>query len=146
MWWRWRWPLFAAGTVVALSLCIAGELQQAKIYNQRQPAEAHKSNGPRGNLPALTSSDKKTTEGNKESHWDDIFFEHPTDWLLVLFNGILAAFTVRLFYATAEQSRDLKASVAVAKTAADAALMQARAAVSSMRAHMIPVFPKRSPG
>jgi hypothetical protein len=62
-------------------------------------------------------------------HWYDVFAEHPTDWLLVLFNGILAAFTVRLFYAAADQSSDVRASVAVAQKGADAADLSAKAAL-----------------
>jgi hypothetical protein len=79
-----------------------------------------------------------------------------TDRKLAEYTGELAFFTKGLFIATVvlglatigllvaafSQSRDMKESIAVAKKAAEAALMQARAAVTSMRAHMAPGFPK----
>ena len=49
--------------------------------------------------------------------WYESLLSHITDWLLVLFNGVLAEFTARLFYAAAEQSRDLKASISSAHAA-----------------------------
>jgi hypothetical protein len=111
--------------VVALGVCFAAELQEAVVGNQGQPAQAYtpneQSNGPTANLGAPQDG----SEGDRKGHW----YDHLTDWLLVLFNGILAIFTVRLFYNAAEQSRDTKASIAIAKRAADSAELSAQAAI-----------------
>ena len=54
--------------------------------------------------------------------------------------GLIIA-TASLGYFASRQMRDMKESIAASKTVADAALMQARASVSSMRAHMVAGFP-----
>jgi hypothetical protein len=66
-----------------------------------------------------------------ESHWYDIFVNHPTDWLLVLFNGILAAFTVRLFYATDKQATEMQASINAAVDSSKAAIAGNQIAVTN---------------
>jgi len=140
--------LFAAVMGFALGGSVVAALEEPVVHNQRQPAQTNSANEQAGDPTANPSGPKHPEERDQKGRWYDIFAEHPTDWLLVLFNFILAAFTVRLFYATGglvkigqEQARDMKASIAVSKEAAEAALMQARAAVSSMRAHMTPGFP-----
>lgn len=111
-----------------LALSVAAELQQAKIYNQSQPAKAERANNPSGQLTASSRRTNRAEERDQENHYNYI-----TDWLLVLFNGILAAFTVRLFYAAAEQSRDMKASVAAARQSAYAADVAAQAAQTTAK-------------
>jgi hypothetical protein len=80
-----------------------------------------------------------------ENYWYDTFLNHPTEWLLVLFNGILAAFTIRLFYATSglaaetaglrsaadKQSADMQASIKAAVDSAKAAITSNQIAVAN---------------
>jgi hypothetical protein len=123
---RWlRWSLFAAGVVLVLGVCVLAELQEAVVHNQAQPTQAYTPNEQSGNSAANLSGPKRSNEGDQKGHW----YDRLTDWLLVLFNGILAIFTVRLFYNAAEQSRDTKASIAIAKIAADAATLSAQASI-----------------
>ena len=118
-------------------------MQEAKIYNQRQPAKAAQQNSQPTNSPAAPSSPKQSEERKQESHWYNTFLNHPTDWLLVLFNGILATFTIRLFYATSglatetaglrsaadKQSADMQASIKAAVESARAAIASNQIAV-----------------
>lgn len=39
-------------------------------------------------------------KGTKKHQWYDTFFEHPTEWLLALFNGLLVFYTARLWFST----------------------------------------------
>jgi len=131
-----KWWLFGLGVALVLGICGAAELHEAKVYNQSQPAKANSAHGPSGNLSPAAGTNQQAKKGNEESHWYDTFSDDPTDWLLVAFNGILAIFTARLFYAATEQSRDIKASVAVAKRSADiaqSALVELEAPFLSVR-------------
>jgi len=79
-----------------------------------------------GDTDQLLESNKPGTQlalsARNGRAWYETFLERPTDWLLVLFNGLLALFTVRLFYvATASNSVALKA--------ANAAELSAKAAI-----------------
>ncbi|MFZ0425466.1 MAG: hypothetical protein WAL80_21515 [Xanthobacteraceae bacterium] len=131
---RWlRWSLFSAGVLLVLGVCVLAELQEAAvIHNHAQPTQTNDAHEPPGNPAANLSGQKHADKRDQKGHW----YDHLTDWLLVLFNGILAIFTVRLFYNAAEQARDTKASIAVAKRAADAAKESAIALTQSERAHV----------
>jgi hypothetical protein len=68
-------------------------------------------------------------KGNNKGYWIEQLFEKPTDFLLVIFNGILAIFTALLYRATAglfketrglrtaadQQALDMKESLSLAK-------------------------------
>jgi hypothetical protein len=136
---RWlKWPLFAAFIGLVLAVCISAEMQEAKIYNQRQPAQTDNANKQPGNATANPSGPQHSEERDQESHWYNSFLNHPTDWLLVLFNGILAIFTVRLFYNAAEQARDTKAAIAVADRTAKAAERNAKTAELALLSIEVP--------
>jgi hypothetical protein len=136
---RWlKWPLFAAFIGLVLAVCVSAEMQEAKIYNQRQPAQTDNANKQPGNSTANPSSAEHPKERGQESHWYDSLLNHLTDWLLVLFNGILAIFTVRLFYNAAEQARDTKAAIAVADRTAKAAERNAKTAELALLSVEIP--------
>jgi hypothetical protein len=121
--------MVAVIALVAWAIIGLPMIQQSPPYYYEQPAKAEHRDGPSSKPIAQATSAKDTEERKQEGHWYEIFSDHPTDWLLVLFNGILAAFTVRLFYAADEQSRDMKASVAVAQKAAESADLSAKAAL-----------------
>ena len=88
-----------------------------------QPAQAENQNrGSSNSSVAQRSSHEDKDRRSSEKDWGS------TEWLLTLCNVILAVYTARLYYATSgsaeaakEQSRDTKASIAVAKKSADAA-------------------------
>jgi hypothetical protein len=75
----------------------------------------------------------------------ELLLDKPTDTLLVVFNGLLALFTWRLYKATAglfvetkglrsaadQQARDMQASLAIAKESAEAAKLNAQAALGA---------------
>jgi len=63
--------------------------------------------------------------------WYDFFLNHITDWLLVLFNGILAVFTARLFYATNKQATEMQASIKAAVDSSEAAIASNQIAVTN---------------
>jgi hypothetical protein len=82
---------------------------------------------------------KTQSNGNQEHRWYDYFLDHLTDWLLAIFSGLLVLFTYRLWKATVglwevsqRQSRDMKASIAVAQEAAEAAKKSAKVADESL--------------
>lgn len=146
---RWlQWLLFATFIGLVLIVCISAEMQKAKIYNQSQPAKADHKNSQPSNPTTSPSNPQKTEKGNQESHWYDLFLNHLTDWLLVLFNGILATFTARLFYATDKQATEMQASIKAAVDSAKAAItsnqiavtnaqQELRAYVTALDVHMI---------
>jgi len=75
------------------------------------------------------------TTGKQKHHWYNTFFDHTTDWLLVLFSfllvvvtGFLVIYNYRLWKANAgllevsqEQSRDMKESLNISRNSANAA-------------------------
>jgi hypothetical protein len=166
---RWlKWPLFAAFIGLVLAICISAEMQEAKIYNQSQPAKANPQNSQSSNPATSPSNPKQSEKRKQEGHWYNTFLNHPTDWLLVLFNGILAAFTIRLFYATSglaaetaglrnaadKQSTDMQASIKAAVDSAKAAISSNQIAVTNaeqqLRAYVtasdVHVLQHRRPG
>jgi hypothetical protein len=139
---RLLWPLFALFVGFILGGTFVWScLYQPIPYDQRQPAESGHQDE-RASKPSATS---RTHEQQKEitdkGKWYNTFLEHPTEWLLVLFNLLLALYTARLYHATnglvkaaAEQSHDMKASIAVSAAAAKAAQQSADAATQSAQA------------
>lgn len=72
---------------------------------------------------------KEPNAGGEQKTWYDRFIlDHITDWLLVLFNGILALYTIKLFGSAREQSRDTKVALALTRVSADAAERSAKVA------------------
>jgi hypothetical protein len=136
---RWvKWLLFATFIALVLGVCIRAELQESVVRNQSQPAEKNSPGDHRSNPAAFAAEPKHGQEGKQKSHWYDKILEHLTDWLLVAFNGILAAFTVRLYYNAAEQARDTKAAIAVADRTAKAAERNAKTAELALLSVEIP--------
>jgi hypothetical protein len=94
-------------------------------------------------MQSQSNGDKRQADqaegGSKQKRWYDIFIDRATDWLLVLFNGILAVFTALLYRATSglwaaakEQSGDMKKSIAVSDKSAEAALKSALVAEQTL--------------
>src|ERR1700688_3204179 len=115
-------PLFALLAILGASLTGVA-LQYAQHHNQPKPAKTENGHGPDRKIVAVAGPEPDNTKA-KEKHNAEEGFK-ATDWLLVLFNGLLALYTWRLYRATsglftetaglreaaAEQSRDMKASI-----------------------------------
>jgi hypothetical protein len=107
--------VFAMGFVFSLP-------EQAPPNDNNQPTKTENGNTPQG----ATITNHRTSHNNEKRddkrQWYDTFRERPTDWLLVLFNGLLVAATIALFI-SGEKSAN------AAKTAAEAAKLSAQAAI-----------------
>jgi hypothetical protein len=102
--------------------------EQSKPYYQSKPTTTKNEYNPTADWVIDEGKNQSDSESKEHKHWYDTIIERPTDWLLVLFNLILAFFTARLYYATyglvrigREQSKDMKASIAIADDAASSA-------------------------
>jgi hypothetical protein len=112
---------------------------QSEPHNYDQPAKTYQQNEQTSGPTAKLSSTHKEDERSQEANWYNIFLDHPTEWPLTLFTGILALYTARLFIATSglveaarEQSSDMKKSIAAAQTAAKAAERSANLAEQAL--------------
>jgi hypothetical protein len=100
-------------------------LAQPKPYDYSQLDQGNSQDNKSGPRLGPSSANQSSNQESHEGRWYDTFSAHTTEWLLVLFNLMLAFFTAKLFYATSglvdaarEQSSDTKASIAVSKQAA----------------------------
>jgi hypothetical protein len=91
---------FCAAFPIAMWLAVEHSSQQAPPHNREEPAKAKNRNGSESKAIAHPGTNEQDKGGPQESEWYDTFFDHPTDWLLVLFNCILAIYTMRLYRAT----------------------------------------------
>jgi hypothetical protein len=129
-------PLLALLALFAASLT-GVVIQYSKSNNQSEPTKTEKRDSPVAKAVIPTTSDQGDKKGKDEKRW--------TDPLLVLFNGLLTLFTWLLYRATrglfvetaglreaaAEQSRDMKTSLVIAKEVAEANKVAAEAAKTS---------------
>lgn len=142
---RWlKWPLFAAFIGLVLAICISTEMQEAKIYNQRQPAKAESGNSPTSKTVGNVATKPQNEIREPETQWYSELLK-PTDWFLVIFNGLLVLYTRRLYKATSglftetaglrsaadKQSADMQASIKAAVDSSRAAITSNQIAVSN---------------
>ena len=130
---------------LVLGVAVTAELQQAQIYNQTHQTKTESGNRPASEAVGNAAHNPSEIRGQQESHWYNIFINHPTDWLLVLFNGMLALYTRRLYRATRglfaetaglrntaeKQSADMQASIRAAVDLANAAITNNQIAVTT---------------
>jgi hypothetical protein len=117
--------------------------QQSPPDHRSLPAKSEQQDRIGTQSPGANGQQHDDKRGN-ESKWYGTFLNHPTEWLLALFTAILAVYTACLFYATSglveaarEQSRDMKASIAVSAEAADAAKKTAQVTAAAERPHIL---------
>jgi hypothetical protein len=129
-------PLFALLAILAASLTGVA-LQYAQHHNQPKPAKSENWDSPNRKSIAIAAAEPDDAKAKDKQNREEGF--KATDWLLVLFNGLLALYTWRLYLATrglveaaSEQSKDMKASVAVAAKAANAADRSAKIAEDAL--------------
>jgi hypothetical protein len=84
-------------------------LQQTPPHDHEQPAKTPHTKHYGGDQTAIFRADDYDDKGQEKTQWNEndwkerlskIFGDHITDWLLVVFTGILAIYTGRLFHAT----------------------------------------------
>jgi hypothetical protein len=109
-------------------------LQQPKPHDQEQPAAAEGTNRQDGNarIGKVTTQDGNQEASNKRQ-WYYSFVDRPTDWLLVLFNGLLVLATVALFVSGERSVDAARKSAEAAQKAAEAAQKSVAVAESGIR-------------
>jgi hypothetical protein len=135
------WPLITLLVLIS-TVCLDLAIEYPKQSNQHRPSPAENQNhhweSPR--------NDHRHNDANQENSWYEPFFEKPTDTLLVVFNGLLALFTWRLYVATAglfdetkglrtaadQQARDMATSLAISRDGAEAAKKAANVAEAAL--------------
>jgi len=126
-------PLFALTALLAAGLTGIG-LQYAQYNNQPQPTESENGNSPKRKFVAVAAAEPDNTKAKEKKDPQEGL--KVTDWLLVLFNGLLSLYTWRLYLATRglvdaahNQSEDIKTSTKAAMDAAKAAITSNQIAV-----------------
>lgn len=114
---------FMAAFVLFASIIgmIAFSSEESNTNNEKQPAIAEHSNSESGGTRANENASQHAAEGKKKAEWYRIFTNHLTDWLLVLFNGLLVAATIALFVSGERNVEVARKSANAAKDSADAA-------------------------
>jgi hypothetical protein len=87
--------------LVGFGLVVWDASKQSIPHNERQPTHSENRNNQNSNALANLGNEKSDEGRTQKHYWYDTFSQHPTEWLLVLFTLILAAYTARLYYATA---------------------------------------------
>jgi hypothetical protein len=128
-------------------------MEHPEPHNRGQPTVAPYDNSYSDELAATHSSNQHGKKGEQERSWVEGFFDKPTDTLLLVFNGLLALFTYRLYSATSglfketaelrriadEQRVDLSRSIAAAEKSAEAAKHSADATIALERPYLFAV-------
>lgn len=111
--------LFLLIAVLAVGGMIAYSFQQSPSNDSARPSEGGM--GGAKDPPQVQHNNRE-----KKGDWYSAFREHPTDWLLVLFNGLLVVSTVALFLsaeksaeAAKEAAKATRKSVELAERSAD---------------------------
>lgn len=90
-------PLFALLAIFAASITGVA-LQYAQHNDQSKPAKSENRDGPNRKVVAVATAKPDDAKAQEKQNREDGF--KVTDWLLVLFNGLLALYTWRLYLAT----------------------------------------------
>lgn len=112
---------FAFVVSVIAGAAILGSSKQPVPNEHAQPAKAKSRANENERAIVDQNADRSGNKGANESHW----YDHITDWLLVLFNALLFVATVALFI-SAEKAAN------AAKQSADAAWINANAVRQSI--------------
>jgi hypothetical protein len=145
--------------VALFALFVVGfgsEVWQASQHNREQLSASNVKNSQKSyNGTATTNPNDK--KDSKDSIWYDLFKERPTDWLLVLFNFFLVAFTGLLWWSTKKLWEAGERQITIAKETSDrqaveiakqldisrqaslAARQSADAALRAEQAHVYPI-------
>jgi hypothetical protein len=89
-----------ATAIVFLHGVLAWQSQQLPQNYRTEPSKSENRNGPLGEAVSNHVAKEGGEKGGKEEGWYRELLK-PSDWLLVLFTGVLAIYTRRLYVATA---------------------------------------------
>jgi hypothetical protein len=139
------WP------AVALALLASAPISQLMVehpkpHYRRQPSVSENKCGSASKPIPYYAQEKRNEKGEQKSPWIEQLFDKPTDFLLVVFNGLLMLFTGLLFYATVGlrketkrlsdaadvQKADTADSLVIARAAAEAAKKSAKVAEDAL--------------
>lgn len=141
------WPLFAAVMGFALGGSFVWGLQDTKPSYQADPTKAKHQHVEAYEARPNNVANEHPHEGSQKGKWYDTFLNHTPDWFVAAFTALLTFVTYRLVTSTNKlweagerqialaretataQSRETRRSIAVAERAADAAMLNARAAI-----------------
>jgi hypothetical protein len=117
--------IVAIGAAIVLFAAIVGMLlvyssEQPQPYNPKEPSAAEGSNRKSGNISATQNGREKNNQKRQQKReWYYDFAERPTEWLLVLFNGLLVLATVTLFISGERSVTAARKSANAAQQSAD---------------------------
>jgi len=97
-------------------------------YNQSDEAEQTDRLGP--GIKVGEASNRNDAKSSEKRRWYQTIRERPTDWLLVLFSGLLVACTVGLYRSTEKAADAARVSAAVANKSIQLTQQEMRAYVS----------------
>lgn len=95
--------------------------EQTESDDNTKPAIAEHSDSKDANAVIDKAAPNHANEAKKKREWYYTFIDHPTDWLLVLFNGLLVLATVALFVSGEKNIEVARRSANAAKESADVA-------------------------
>lgn len=130
--WADRAIMFSVIAIVAwaiIGLPAVKYLEQTPPNYREQPAKAPQENGRTSQAFAKTVAKEKQPEGQKEGKWYSTFLNHAPDWFVAIFTGLLVYVTYRLVKSTNKLWEAGERQIAIAKQAADAATLSAKAAI-----------------
>ena len=125
---------------VAMVGMIVFSSEKSNSDEEKQPAVAEYSNAENRSAGTDENASQHATKGEKKSEWYRIFTNHLTDWLLVLFNGLLVAATIALFVSG---ERNVDVARRAANAAQKAAEVAERALVAVERPILVINLPQR---
>jgi hypothetical protein len=112
---------FAFLAAFVIGMAMTGSSQHSPPSNDKQPTKTENGNTPESRTIAEKSADHDGEKREDKKRWYDTFRERPTDWLLVLFNGLLVCATIALFISGEKVADSAKTSAVAAKDSADIA-------------------------
>jgi hypothetical protein len=134
--------VFLLAVCMALAVVVVAQSiwpYQSPPNNRGQPTVAENQNGNPDRPVTDPAAKENPSEGKQKGKWYDTFLEHPAEWLIAIFNGLLVYVTYRLVTTTGDlrESTDRlweagERQIAVAKQSADAAAKSAKVAEDSM--------------
>jgi hypothetical protein len=109
---------FAFLVTFVIGMAMTASSQQSPPNNGTQPAKTENRNTPESKTIVNKSTNHDDEKREDKKQWYDTFREHPTDWLLVLFNGLLVCATIALFISGEKVAESAKTSAEAANKSA----------------------------
>jgi hypothetical protein len=107
--------------VALASMLVLYSSEQTSPHNNNQPPTAEKNYGQNSGMQTSKAPKTGDQKSDNKQKWYYSFVNHPTDWLLVLFNGLLVLATISLFVSGEKSADAAKEAAKAAKQSADVA-------------------------